>query len=379
MKKLNLFMLSAALVSLPLVAASCNTKKELKFAVNAPWSGKKDGHEFFKLLTDEFNKKTNGESSFSVSYVGENTDVASTIAKGSHNIAVITTPLYVKQYKNKHMDNVIPILQTATKAFKFDADETKDIKYKDGKEDDPLRLLAKEAHKLFAEKKYGEWTDKEYKWNGSIYQKFYDDSKIVPYYRGLVMIHGDEQTRKQIKEAWESKDWEKFRDFGIVTSSEDSGSKYIWQEALFRKHFGKNKFESFKKDKLKANDKYITSGNDVKPRNIGQGAIKQFHIVFDDLGSFAYTNNSIGKHFYTPEDNSQIEFLTATEKIPYNVIAVDKKMFNEKEIAALQDVFVNLAKENKDDYGPIVGFNGYIKINDLQKEVIDPYNEVFKD
>ncbi|PZV99958.1 ABC transporter thiamine pyrophosphate-binding lipoprotein p37/Cypl [Metamycoplasma auris] len=400
MKKINLFLVTASLLSLPLVAASCNKtdkkpnsttqgddssnkaiKKELRFAVNKPWFGKQDGHNFFKQIIEEYNKKTKQESTIKVTYAGENNDLAGTIAKGTNNIAVITTPLYIKQYKNKHMENIVPILQTATRAFKFDTEDMGQIKYKDGKETDPLRELAKKAHTLFAAKKYTEWKDDEYKWNGSIYEHFYDTNGIVPHYRGVVMIHGDKDTRDKIKKAWEEKDWNTFRNFGIVTSSEDSGSKYILQEQLFKRHFGKDKFESFKKDKLKANAKYISSGKDAKPRNIGQGSIKEYHIVFDDLGSFAHTHNSKdGKpnKFYSPEGNSEIEFLTVTEALRYNVIAVDKKVFNDEEIKVLQDVIINLAKDKKDDYGPTVGFNGYIKINNVENDVIKPYNEIFK-
>lgn len=58
--------------------------------------------------------------------------------------------------------------------------------------------------------------------------------KLVDFYRGCVIIWGDEQTLKGIKDAWNNKDWNAFRNYGIMFGKETSASKYKLQEALLK-------------------------------------------------------------------------------------------------------------------------------------------------
>lgn len=379
-KKIILLLTSGALLlSAPLIAASCNQnddsnkKTVLKFAVNAPWFGN-NNHNFFKEIIKEFEKQTERKTESEVKYISENNDLVSLIKKGTSNIAVLTTPLFVLQSKNIKNNNMVPIIQTMTRAFKFE--KNYDDRYSDGSENDKLRKIAKKLQDLFDAKPYAEWTNEEYQWDGNIYKYFYGaEDELVEHYRGLVMIQGTKEEREAIKNAWNSKDWNAFRNFGIITGKQTSGSKYILQEALFKKHFNleDNKFISFAEDKLHNSDKYTED----KAKNIAKGALKKYHIVFDELASFAYTNNKKGA-YYTPEDaNVKIEFLTATDPLKYNVIVVDKNAFSRIEINTLKNIIINIWRDRKDDYGPTVGFNGYKIIEDPEAEVISSYNSIF--
>ncbi|WP_369085751.1 ABC transporter thiamine pyrophosphate-binding lipoprotein p37/Cypl [Metamycoplasma spumans] len=359
-----------------LVAASCSHKSEqtITFSVNKPWYGEnKTG--FFEKIEDNYNKneQNNTKIKITTEFIGENNDLATSLLKGKSDVAILTSTLFNLGDNPK---KITPIIQTMTKQFVFDKQASF---YENGSENDPLRLVADQAYALFAEKPYKQWTNESYGWNGSIYTKFYEKGEaFTDYYRGLIMIQGTDEELNNITKAWNDKDWNAFRNFGIVTGSKDSGSKYHVQEALFKKHFNKegNKFESFELDKLANSNKYIEG----KARDIGRGALAKYHIVFDELGSFAYTkNNKKGKviDYYTPENaEAKIKFLTATDPIKYNVFATSKYL--DKNIAnGLAKSIYETWKEGQDDYGQTVGFFAYKIINDPQKEVIDPYHKTF--
>jgi len=115
--------------------------------------------------------------------------------------------------------------------------------------------------------------------------------------------------------------------------SSSSGSKYLLQEALFKKHFNLkgNEFKSFLEDKQGNEVKYIKG----KIKNIGKGAFSKYHIVFDDLGSFAYTHSKGSAIYKLDDKNSKIEFLTVTEPLKYNIFATSSNIPKElREIIA---------------------------------------------
>ena len=105
---------------------------------------------------------------------------------------------------------------------------------------------------------------------------------------------------------------------------ETSASKYKLQEALFKKHF--NNFKSFREDQLNNATKYIQG----KAKDLSKGSNANYHIVFDELGSFAYTHNSkngVKNDYYTcTNPNHKIEFLTATEPMKFDLFVVNKSM-----------------------------------------------------
>lgn len=366
-KCLNIATLTVSLLSTsPILMISCDIKKDVdllhfKMIVNKPWNGSKNDEYFNQLIKDIKQNNKNLKFDFNVSYILDNVDIASAIKAKKANMAFITSTLL----KNSLLKNdVIPLIQTKTRAFYFDK---LDEKYVDGSGNDPLRKIAKIANDLFNKKPYKSWTDNEYQWNGKIYEKFYDKEGVnVNYQRGSIMIFGTDSEIKSIKKAWENKDWNAFRNFGIVIGKKSSGTKYIAQEDLFKKHFNlaNNKFSSFANDQINNVNKYITE----KPRNIGKGALSKYHIVFDEFASFAYTHNwnkskSINYNFYCPDGNKKIELLTVTDPIKFNVLVVDKSIPKSAYLAFANSI-INLAKEKKDTYGPNIGFNEYELINE---------------
>ncbi|WP_427902642.1 ABC transporter thiamine pyrophosphate-binding lipoprotein p37/Cypl [Metamycoplasma alkalescens] len=377
MKKIKIFLSTIPTISLPMLAISCYEKeKSLSFIVNAPYSKQKQ-HTFFKDILDQFNQKTKQNLKLELIYGSQNNDSINVIKKGTSNIAVLTLPNYISQIHEKGNENILPIIQTKTKAFKFDYNFND--QYSNGQENDKLRQIAKKAQELFEKVPHALWNDAEYQWDGEKYEFFYQpDNKLVDYYRGIIMIQGNKKQRDEIKKAWDQKDWNAFRNFGILSGKTGSASKYILQQELFKKHFNKegNKFISFAIDRIKNPEKYSTTDN--ARRDIGRGETKNYNIVFDDFGSFAYTNSSKG--YFSPENANgdvKIEFLTATDPIKYNIIVVDKKIFSAEEIKILQEIIIKLWEEKKDDYGASVGFNGYEIITDVKKQVIDPYKKIF--
>ncbi|TPR54687.1 ABC transporter thiamine pyrophosphate-binding lipoprotein p37/Cypl [Metamycoplasma neophronis] len=363
-----------SLFTAPVVVASCSKEeKTIKLIVNKPWYGT-EKHEFFNKIAEIYNSKDENKQKIKieVNYSNDNNNLANNVIKGTSDIAVITTSLF---NAGDNPNLLLPLIQTTTRAFNFD----KHISYyENGTENGPLRTIANKAYRLFSEKPYAEWTNSEYQWNGSIYQKFYAElNDRVSYYRGLVMLQGNEEEINQITEAWNNKDWNTFRNFGIVTGDNTSGSKYLLQEALFKKHFNKpnNLFISFANDKINHSEKYMTG----KPRDIGQGALQNFHIVFDELGSFGYTNNTKGGkllNYYKPsKPDAKISFLTTTGPLNYSIFAASKLL--PKDIAeAFSKALIEAWEQGEDDYGPTVGFNGYKLITNAKNQVIDPFTKV---
>ncbi|TPE57192.1 alkylphosphonate ABC transporter substrate-binidng protein [[Mycoplasma] falconis] len=365
---------------LPVIISCQQNEKEITFAVNKPWYGDTKA-DFFNKVIENFNSSIDNDKDKlelkKVNYLLENIDTANNLIKGASNIATLTSLMF-----NQNSSNLVPIVQTMTKAFKFDKDIN--VYYKNGLQEDGLRKIANKVQEMFDIKPYIEWNNEQMQWNGSIYQYFYDENnELVDFYRGIIMLQGNQETIDQIKKAWDEKDWNTFRNFGIVIGKQDSASKYILPELLFKKHFNlaNNKFNGFKLDQIENSSKYITG----KPRDIGRGALSKFHIVFDDLGSFAYTKNYrkqgdqiIINNYYTPEDkDAKIHFLTATEPMKYNVFAT-LKSFNQNSRIKLANSIVNVWRNGQDDYGYRVGFNGYKVIQNPDEEVIKPYLKLFE-
>ncbi|MDI3047821.1 ABC transporter substrate-binding protein [Metamycoplasma hyosynoviae] len=368
MKKILTSILLPALVISPFFIISCT--KKINIVVNEPWR-EYSKFNFFDDIEKKYNELLNSNVKFNISFRGENNDLAHEIIKGSSDIGSVTTTLY---YRNRQF--LDPIIQTKTYSFTFD--KQFDVFYKDGSNNDPLVSLAKKAEIIFNQKKFVEWDDQEYGWDGIKYNYFYDN-ELVDYYRGNVLIWGNDNELKSIKEAWNKKDWNTFRNFGILHGKETSSSKYILQELLFRKHFtnSNNKFTSFIKDKENNSNKYKQGS----ARDLSKGENSNYHIVFDELGSYAYTHNTKKNkklnYFETLNPNNKIEFLIVTEPIKYNVFAVSKYM-KEFEKSALSNAIFENWKNKKDDYGPHVGFNGYKIITNKEEEVIKPYERLFK-
>lgn len=375
MKNKRIFLLTNLLLPIPSFLSIACTKNVFTFSINKPWSTNELNFKFFDKIIKEYNNllknnNLNSVKKYNISYKNNNNDLAQELIKGSATLASITSSLF---YRNK--EHLSPLLQTQTYAFKFDLDGNK--YYSSNNNGDDLVKIAKEAQKMFERKKFNDWGHSEYGWDGSKFNYFYSKD-LIDFYRGNIMMWGNKSTIERIKKAWVEKDWNTFRNFGIMTGKENSASKYLLQEQLFKKHFNlpNNEFTSFALDRQKNPNKYKID----KAKNLSKGENKNYHIVFDELGSFAYTNNKKNNkqlNYYScenPED--RIEFLTVTDPIKYNVLATSNSL-SEKKRELLAKAIYNIWKNGYDDYGKTVGFNGYKIIKNYYKEVIEPYKRVF--
>ncbi|AWX42951.1 High affinity transport system protein p37 precursor [Metamycoplasma cloacale] len=361
MKFFKLFSIISPMVSITPLTIACNDTKEhkvLNFAVIQPWYGDND-ISFFNKIEEEYNKlKTDDmqDIKFNISFNAENIDLLASIRKGSADLAIVTSALY-DDLPEIEKQTIKPFMQTQTTAFKFD---------KEGMTD---KEIINTTESLFNAKPFVEWNDSEYQWDGNKYNFFYDNEGLSDFYRGAIWIWGNPETLGKLKEAWDNKDYDQFINYGIQTGKESSASKYLEQEKLFVKHFNKtgNEFKSFAFDKIRRSDKYKV-GN---AKELSEGPNMNYHIVFDELGSFAYTHNykklndgSIQKRdYFRPKiANTELKLLAVTDKIYYNKFVLNTKKMNDKEIKLLQDCIINVKQAGYDNYGPRVGFNGYKRI-----------------
>ncbi|MBG0730676.1 ABC transporter thiamine pyrophosphate-binding lipoprotein p37/Cypl [Mycoplasma sp. 'Moose RK'] len=259
-------------------------------------------------------------------------------------------------------------LQTLTWSFKNSSNEPKF--YQNGLDDDPLRQSAKKLDLLFNEISYNNWSNLAsgaQKWDGIAYRFFYDESvpkKLISYYRGMILIAGNQEKLAKIRDAWEQKNWEKFRNYGIIHGKQTSAGRWKMQADLIKKHFGKNFFfASLSEDLLENPDKFIQKVDGV---SIGQD--KNFSISFDDEASFAWTKNTGNKkQFYPTEKDGKIEVFILTNPSSYDIGSF-RPGFNRVQADMLVEAFINLAKNGKDTYGPNVGYNGYRHVDQKDPE-----------
>lgn len=287
------------------------------------------------------------------------------------DFAIVDATTTIEDDREKELYNG---LQTLTWAFKNTTD--KPTFYQDGTESDPLRKSAKELSDLFNKTPYNEWSSKNndpQKWDGIAYRFLYDESnprRIISYYRGMIMISGDDKTRQEIKKAWNEKDWEKFRNFGIIHGKLTSAGKFKMQNFIIKKHFGdKFKAKSLNEDRTNHTEKYLQGDGFT----IGQDP--KYKIAFDDEASFAWTENKKdGKQYHSTENNGKVEILMVTNPASYDVGSF-RPTFNKTQADMISEAFVNLAKNGKDAYGPNVGYNGYRKIDQTDPEFRKIYAE----
>ena len=245
--------------------------------------------------------------------------------------------------------------------------------YQNGGQTDPLILQAQSETKAFN-------TDFPYhtndSWNGSIYENYYDTSKLVDFYRGNIWIYGSPNELDKIKAAWNKKDWAKFRDFGIIHGEQTSGGKFKLQESLLKKHFTKNDKPPFKTLSEEI-DNHKGKFKNEEAKNLKDNS--NYHIAFDDNGSFGYTpneNDGIVKTIpFEIETQKKLEILTVTEPLKYD-IGIFRKDFKYKNIVS--NAFLSVYKKGLDTYGPTYGYNGYeiINKNDIEKEVYEKWDNV---
>ena len=269
-------------------------------------------------------------------------------------------------------DEFVPKIQTLTNSFTFDP---KWSNYLDGSSNDPLIKQAQKENQAFI-------TDYPYQsnntWNNSIYTNYYDTSKLVDFYRGNIWIYGSSNEIQNIKKAWNNKNWASFRNFGILHGETTSGGKFKLQESLLKKHFTKNGIAPFKTLVEEIKD-HSSKFKNAKAKNLKDNV--NYHIAFDDNGSFAYTPNGndngekdTSKPF-SVATRKTLETLVVTEPLKYD-IGVFRKDFKYKNIVS--NAILSIYKKGLDLYGPTYGYNGYrlIKPNEIETEVYGKWESV---
>lgn len=343
----------------------------VKAQMNKPWKDNFDGKAFetkinkeISRLVDEYNSKNDKKiKKFSLSIQFKSSDAGLTGIQDvdSKKIDfVIASESKYNTYKNK--SNLKLGFGTYTYAFKSDLE---DKSYTDGTSNDYLIQSANRLNKLFHSVPFKDWmTAKDQTgntkmgWDSTKFANLYNFNKLVPFYRGMIMIYGDDATLTKIRQAWNDKDWKTFRSFGITHGKPTSGGSFKLPEALLKVHFNKpgNKFTTLALEISNAPDKF------KKMEGKFIGSQSDFHIAFDDEASFAWTKNKDNiKPYYTPiKPNEKMEILTLTNSYKYD-FGIFRNDFDQLKRSIIAQAFINLAKNKTDTWGPEVGYNGYYK------------------
>lgn len=309
----------------------------------------------FKLKAEE--KKLDYSFKFSAASSNDSENLKDTL----NNKNIISFPAITKYYVDKEFyeDKIQVFTRTYTNAFKNNLES---LGYENGK-NDYLIKQAENQNKLF--EGYESW-DLDSEWNGSFWPKLYEEpsKKTVAWQRGSILIWGDEVKRNEIKGAWKNKDWEKFRSFGIIHGSEDSGSKYILPQALLKKHF--KDFKTLKEEITNNTNKFSNAKASEMTKQ------KEYHIGFDNEMGFAWTKNNKGRYIVSDADRKagyKLEILTLTDAIPYNIGVASSNIKND-DLKIIVDIFKELKAE--DNY--VMDCQGFTDFEFLTKEKFN--NEV---
>lgn len=363
MTKFKKILIGSAFISttaLLFMSASCN--KTISLMIQDPTYGadpQKAKMEIQKIFNNNLKNKN-----IKVNVIIGDPNVDSIIKGTEYDFGFVSAG-QISSYLNDSNNKLpfIPKIQTLTNAFYKD---TQNAKYSDGSINDPLRKITAQENQRFSEMPVDQWNKEN--WNGSIWVNQYDqieNSKTqfhkVGYQRGVMWIYGDDELRNKIIQAWNNKDWKTFKSFGIIIGENTSSSKYLLPQNLLRKHFDKpnNDFISFAQI---ADDPKITTASspikDVEKR-------KDYKILFDNQGSFAYTSSKKLIERYSADKNEKLQYFMLTNSTPYN-IGIFNSNLPKTTIDAITNVFLNL--KNKDnEWGDNLGFNGYERITEFDK------------
>lgn len=381
MKK-NIFLKLTTLFSLfgivPIVLSSCASNDNIYYFALDATANEGSYTQFVNDVQQEFNKLKNQDSKYSyipdiVVKVKTDDDKQDAIEKGSADFAFLTAKTLID---NDFYKQVNPMIQTLTTPFIFDTDMTKH--YVDGSENDPLRVIAQNMQQASFGLNYqyplSTWdtqTGPNYNWNGIRYNAFYDESApLVNGYRGMIVLSG---TTTQINNAityWDNKDWNNFRNLGIITGNTSSAGNYQLEENLIRTHFNLGTNWTIAEDRNENPSYYDTDTYGTS--KMGKDA--NFVIDFTDEASFAWTNNTSGNGDYTPRTGAQIQILTVTNPAIYD-IGVFSQTVSQDVANLFTQAIINLYENNDNLYGEGLGYNGYSKITNFNSEVIQPMEE----
>lgn len=386
-KKLKFILPTILLSSSILLLSSCgNQNKTLNLYLSYRVNDKISEQDFNLFINswntklNQLNKESNIENyNFKIIFNDESNIKSNALKNGSADFAILPlSEVFNQQNKNTLIKYADPLIQTLTDAFVFDTHEN-DV-YIDGNFiNDPLIKIAKEMqNQSFSKQNYNLWNDKDFLWNGIRYDIFYqkdnnNNYQLTNHYRGMIVLCGDDNQINIAKKAWENKDWNTFRNLGIIHGNENSDGNFKLQELLLKKHFNNkdNTFTTLLEDKKNHQDKYEYDEYGIKL--IGK---TNKVISFTDEASFAWTHNKIESGYKSQnETNKKIEILTVTDPGYYDVGFFSKKI-NKVLQQNFVDSFIETTRLYK-QFGDSYGYNGFVKINNFQTEVVDKYYKTF--
>lgn len=362
--------LMASAIILPIGLSSCSNNNKLVFYLSKSVNESR-AKQFLTNIKENMIQINESYSNLNIDVEYVKNDIAK--YQGLQNGSAAFAFLKVQSLmENNLYQSMNPTIQTLTTPFTFDANETK--VYEDGSETDPLRIIANDITKQAFSTMPINWTDDTYGWNGIRYNKFYNEGvDPTPHYRGMILLSGSDEQIKAAKDAWNKKDFNAFRDLGIIVGNENSVGNYKLEELLIRKHFndlGNN--WTIASDRQQYKTKYKTDSYGTT--EIGKDS--NFVISFTDEGSFAWTHQKDGQKDYRPNNGSKIEALTVTNPSLYD-IGTFSEYLDKQLVTDLTQSIYQLYEQDKNLYGAGLGYNGYKIIEDFNKEVVDVYNNTF--
>lgn len=347
--------------------------------VNPGWAWEVDGPAFknaAKILETKINELKNSENydkytfknlpNMKVSFdwsSSNNYVIIKNIEDKKHDLGFASITATMKANQEK----IQPLIQTKTKAFKFDLEWKVYNPSNLGNEDADLKKIASDTNSLFKTL----YNSSNNTWDGAVYQNFYHGSKKVDFYRGVIWIFGNKKA--QAKEAWDNKNWANFRDAGILHRGPKSGGGFLLQEKLIKKHFGDNAFSTLEEEMINYSSKF-------KNTYASQMKDDDFSIAFDNEGSFVWTKFKTNSTFSATSP----EVLVATEPLKYDVGSF-RNNFDPRQAKLIADGFNALIKDAKSKselkkiYGPNYGYYDYVLIKDRILELENTFNLVMGD
>ncbi|WP_027120641.1 ABC transporter thiamine pyrophosphate-binding lipoprotein p37/Cypl [Mycoplasmopsis lipofaciens] len=270
-------------------------------------------------------------------------------------------PLYEEQNLNDF--NLPLIAQTSTLRFTWGLEDNEH--YIDGTVNDPLYKAAIKENQLQFDKfgEFPEWqqTNSALQWDGSKYKVFYKENETTYVYHGMVLISGDETQRNQIRNAWLTKDWDAFKNFGIVYKKSSSGGAYKYQAALFARHFKKTLDQINNDLILNKGDKVLSGKSAGSALGVADDKGNIFNISFDDEGAFNWTN---WESYKPSKPTDKIRVLTMTNPAPYDAV-FGRSNLSEKKQELIKKVLTSLSIEDN----KLGIYTGYNKFNNLDKDL----------
>ena len=358
--------------------------KEITIQVNPGWAWDVKGPAFSnaaKLIEKKVNELKNDDKYDKYSFknlpnmkvtfdwsTSDNDVIIQNVATKKHDLGFAS----ISATMNADQSKIQPLIQTMTNSFKFD--KVWSIYKKSGRNrDSDLKLIAAAQSRLFT----GSYNAENSSWNETVYTNFYDTTRKVDFYRGVIWVFGPKIA--EVKKAWNNKNWNDFLNTGILHGGSKSGGRFQLQEKLLKKHFGKNAFTTLE-EVMQKNPSKFKKAYASEMKNDGE-----FSIAFDAEGSFAWTKRSSGGTTHFNVTNAEV--LVVTEPLKYDVGSFRSNM-DPRQAKLIATAFIKLIEEAEAKsgeektkalskiYGPNYGYNDYRLINNRKTELEDTYKSV---